>query len=285
MSALKWAVTGIAVAALTGCGGGGLRDARTMKPAGSAFDKGLYAGYVGLAESEYREGDYMDADAFARRASAAARGEAPAPEKIAMRRLPEKNAGELAAARGRLTAALAKGAAAKAPGHASRAQVMFDCWMQEQEENFQQVDVARCRTEFFAAMAQAEAAIEPAPAPKMAKPAPEKMRRQFVVYFRLDSAALTPTTRKRIMAAAAEARRVGAKRVYVSGFADTTGTDRYNLALSEERAAAVADALVKDGVSSKIVGTGAFGEGILSVETKDGILMPDNRRVTIDVFN
>ena len=281
MSALKWAVIGIAMAALAGCGGGGLHDARMMKPAGSAFDKGLYAGYIGLAESEYREGDYMDADVFARRASAAARGEAPAPEKIAMRRLPEKNAGELAAARERLTAALGKGAAAKAPGHASRAQVMFDCWMQEQEENFQRIDVARCRTEFFAAMAQAEAAV----APKMAKPAPEKIRRQFVVYFRLDSAALTPTTRKRIMAAAAEAKRVGAKRVYVSGFADTTGTDRYNLVLSEERAGAVADALVEGGVSSKIVSTGAFGEGILSVETKDGVLMPDNRRVTIDVSN
>ena len=34
---------------------------------------------------------------------------------------------------------------------------MYDCWVQEQEENFQPDDIARCRDGFLAAMEEVEA--------------------------------------------------------------------------------------------------------------------------------
>ena len=79
----------------------------------------------------------------------------------------------LSAARERLVAALAGGAADKDPANAARAQVMFDCWMQEQEENFQPAHIAACRDGFTDAMGIVEAALKPAPAPVAAKPAPQ----------------------------------------------------------------------------------------------------------------
>ena len=285
MNALKWAVIGVAAAAIAGCAGTGLQKTQMMKPKGSSFDKGLYAGYVGLAKGEYREGDYNDSDTFAMRASASATGKGPAPEKVAMRHLPKKNVGELTKARGRLTSALAAGAAEKAPKHASHAQVMFDCWMQEQEENFQPFDIAKCRTDFFAAMAQTEAALKPKMMAKKAVAKPAAMKRRFIVYFPFDSADITPTSRNRIMQAIDAAKKIGAKRVYVSGFTDTSGSNTYNMSLSEQRANAVAGGLKGGGLSARVISTGAFGQGILAVKTKDGVKMPDNRRVTIQISN
>ncbi len=53
---------------------------------------------------------------------------------------------------------------------AANAQVMFDCWMQEQEENFQPPDIARCRDGFSAAIAAVEATIPFEPIPASVRP-------------------------------------------------------------------------------------------------------------------
>ena len=46
----------------------------------------------------------------------------------------------------------------------------------------------------------------------------------------------------------------------IDGHADPRGSDKYNLALSERRVKAVRDALVKAGVSTGRISTGAYGE-------------------------
>ena len=56
---------------------------------------------------------------------------------------------------------------------AARAQVMFDCWMQEQEENFQTDHIAACRNRFFAALEEVQKAVEP-PAPSVLPVQPVK---------------------------------------------------------------------------------------------------------------
>ena len=90
---------------------------------------------------------------------------------MSARKIPAANVTELTDARARLISALNRGAATKAPMEAANAQVMFDCWMQEQEENFQPPDIARCRDGFYAAIAAVEEALKPKPV--MAEPAPE----------------------------------------------------------------------------------------------------------------
>ncbi len=136
---------------LAGCAGMELQKAQEMSPQGSAFNTSLYGGYVDLAASEYAEGDYWDSDAFATRAISAGSGQMVGPEQIDRRALPADKIGELKDARRRLTMALSDGAAERKPAEAAHAQVMFDCWMQEQEENFQPEDIARCRGALMAA--------------------------------------------------------------------------------------------------------------------------------------
>jgi len=189
--------------------------------------------------------------------------------------------------------ALQAGARDKAPIQAANAQVMFDCWMQEQEENFQPEDIARCRSGFMQALLGAEAAVKPmakapAPMPKKAmapKMAPKKVTQKFVVYFPFDSSKLTSESTRVIMQVIDAAKTVKAKRVYLSGHTDRSGSDSYNNKLSDMRTNAVAEAIKGGGISGRILGLGAFGENINAVKTPDGVKSPPNRRVEILISN
>ena len=291
----KIILAGFAVGALAGCAGLELENARNVDPKGSAFTKGLYKGYVTLAASEQGEADYRDADAFALRAISAAGGKEIGPENIASRALPKPKVGELSDARARLMAALEAGARSKAPAPAANAQVMFDCWMQEQEENFQPKDIARCRGGFMTAMAEVDEALKPKPvaakmpAPKMSPPMrkamPKPQKQRFVVYFPFDGSKITPASTRVIMDAIDAAKSMGAKKVYVSGHTDRAGADVYNYALSEKRAEAVAATLTGGGILPRLVGLGAFGEANVAVQTKDNVPLAKNRRVEIEISN
>lgn len=71
----------------------------------------------------------------------------------------------------------------------------------------------------------------------------------------------------------------------VYGFTDTTGQPGYNQQLSEQRAQAVADYLVSQGVSRSRIATRGYGEDpqYLRVRTGDGVNEPLNRRVEIKI--
>ncbi len=280
MSFGKLCVLGAVAIALSACGGMELGKAKGVSPKGSAFDQHLYAEYITLSQMEYDEADYKDSDTFALRAVAAGSGKSPAPEAIAARKLPAEKVGELTAARGRLVAVLGAGAADRLPQPAARAQAMFDCWMQEQEENFQPADIAACRAGFDEAMAKLETAPKPAPAAAAPAPAPQPAAGPFLLYFDFDSAKLTAEGQK-VVAAAAKAIVAGRPAsVVVTGFTDRAGSDTYNMVLSKKRADAVAAALKQAGVGSTPVVVN-YGEAQPQVQTPDGQREPRNRRVSI----
>ncbi|HAJ48554.1 MAG TPA: cell envelope biogenesis protein OmpA, partial [Alphaproteobacteria bacterium] len=70
--------------------------------------------------------------------------------------------------------------------------------------------------------------------------------------------------------------------ILITGHADTSGTNAYNIGLSERRAFAVKDELVRLGATAQILTT-AKGETELLVQTADGVREPQNRRATIDL--
>ena len=272
-------LTVMAVAMLSGCAGTELGKAEKQGPAGSAFQNDLYSGYIDLSSSEYAEGDYRDSDYFARKAMTAGTGEAVQPTMIKARNLPSDKEDMLAASRLRLMAAMAAGAADKAPEDAAHAQVMFDCWMQEQEENRQPDDIEACRTGFYEALNLAEMAV--APEPVAAAPAPPPDAQTFVLYFgtgdfEVDIAAEAVLSQVRAVAS----KMAGAK-ITVIGFTDTEGTSKHNLELSDQRAEAVARALA-DAAAQKI-DTLSFGQYNQAVPTGDGVEEALNRRVEIMV--
>jgi outer membrane protein OmpA-like peptidoglycan-associated protein len=268
---------------LAGCGMQ-LEKAESLSPQGSAFDVNLYEGYLGLAKSETGEGDHVDSDVFATRAISAGSGTATGPEAIAARDLPKDKVGELSTARERLVAALASGAAQKMPADSADAQVKFDCWMQEQEENFQPDDIAACRGGFYDALAKLEsgtkavAKVAPAPEPQ---PEPKLGALKFVVYFDTDSADLDAAAKAVLAEAEAAAAKAKAAKVSVLGNTDTVGEAAYNDTLSELRAAAVAKAMVAGGVPAGAISSAAFGESNLAKPTGDNVSAGENRRVEI----
>lgn len=258
---------------LAGCAGGQLSQAEQAVPEGPEFSKQLYTGYVDLSRSEYNEGDYHDSDAFARRARIAARAGDVAPEAITARELPAEHVAELSNARSRLVAALDAGAATRDPVNAAKAQLMFDCWMQEQEENWQADDIAACRGGYLAAMDALTPAAAAAPAP--VQPA------RYVVYFGSDKADLDSAAMAVIEEAKAAARKLGGATVKVVGNTDRDGDAEYNQMLSEMRAAAVAKMFATPDAPINAVVTEAHGERQPAVMTDDGVPKQANRRVDI----
>ena len=158
---------------LAACSAINLGTARDAASPEAAFEQGLYTGYLELAEAEYGEGDHPDTSTFANRATKIAMGQIIGPEELSARGIPSDAVGDLTSARSRLLAAFDATARTKIPDQAARAQVMFDCWMQEQEENYQPADIARCRSAFETAMAAVEDALRPPVAEIAPEPEPE----------------------------------------------------------------------------------------------------------------
>ncbi len=274
-------LTVMAVAMLSGCAGTELGKAEMQSPAGSAFQNDLYTGYVDLSSSEYAEGDYRDSDYFARKAMTAGTGEAVQPTMIKARNLPSDKEDLLTASRLRLMAAMAAGAADKAPEDAARAQVMFDCWMQEQEENRQPDDIEACRAGFYEALNVAEMAVAPEPVAAAPAPPPPPEAQTFVLYFGTDDSEVDIAAEAVLSQVRAVASKMDGAKITVAGFTDTVGTSKLNLGLSDRRAEAVALALA-DAAAQKI-DTLSFGQHNQAVPTGDNVEEALNRRVEITV--
>jgi outer membrane protein OmpA-like peptidoglycan-associated protein len=70
-------------------------------------------------------------------------------------------------------------------------------------------------------------------------------------------------------------------RIRLVGFTDRTGSAARNQALAEERARAVADFLVAQGVPAPLIETAGIIDGALPVPTEAGVPEPLNRSVSI----
>jgi outer membrane protein OmpA-like peptidoglycan-associated protein len=102
-----------------------------------------------------------------------------------------------------------------------------------------------------------------------------------IVFFPWDSAELIGAAREQLNQVADDYRRGGSVQIRLEGHTDRSGSESYNLALSERRAAAVRDYLLAMGVISTAITVKGWGESRPQVETDDGMREPNNRRVEI----
>ncbi|MCW9033406.1 MAG: OmpA family protein [Rhodospirillales bacterium] len=271
MKPIKSGLALLATAVLvTGCATYDLDGVAGMSPQGDAFQKGLHSEYVKLAKMEAMEDDWSDAGRFNDKARVAAMGTKFGPQMMSKRSIPADKVDEMAGFRDRLVKALEKGAMAK-PAAAARAQAGFDCWMQEQEENFQPEDIAACKKSFVMALAE----IESKPKPKKKKiPGP------FVVHFDMNSAELNDDTFSIVAEAADKAKWAKATGIIVGAHTDTSGSAAYNQALSEARMKAVTEIITMAGWDGKLT-VKAYGEELPAVPTADETPEMKNRRVEI----
>jgi OOP family OmpA-OmpF porin len=260
---------------LSACSGAwDVEGLQSSKITGSAFDQALRDEYVRLATYERVQDDWADTAAYVTRGKLAAAGTPPAPEAIADRDLPADKVAELTAARATLMRYLTPAYKSSQPKNLALAQGGYECWMEQQEENWQLDDIAACKTQFQDAI---KAMAEPAkPQPTAAMPGTS-----YVVYFGFNSAKLEGDALQVIREAAQTFKSEKAERADLAGHADRSGGQAFNDRLSSLRAEAVGEALMKQGIPESAITISAFGESDLAVATPDGAKEPRNRRVTI----
>lgn len=102
------------------------------------------------------------------------------------------------------------------------------------------------------------------------------------VFFAFNSADLSPHADQALADLARDIRRNHPRwTVAVEGHTDTVGSQDYNVPLSRDRAEAVADALVRDGVNPQRIDARGYGKAYLAVPTADNVPDRRNRRVLI----
>lgn len=280
MKSLKLFGAAASLALLAGCGAYDVQSLRgvTAPAGGNAFTQALTKEYRSLTLFEAdKMMDWPDAYTFAAKGLAASRGENVLPETTANWSLPAAKKTELDGARGKLISALDAGGRTRLPDIAARAQVAYDCWVEQEEEAWQTADIAHCKSLFEAMLAQLTQA--PAPTPT---PAP-MAQRNFIVYFAWDSARIDRAGEAVIDQAAAEAKRTGTSKLTIIGHADRSGTEDYNVRLSLRRAEAVRAALATRGVTPDRSSVTALGETEAAVPTRDGVKEARNRRVEVNI--
>jgi outer membrane protein OmpA-like peptidoglycan-associated protein len=123
------------------------------------------------------------------------------------------------------------------------------------------------------------AAVTPVaePAPALAPSLPNN----YIVFFDWNMSTITPESAAIIRTAAANAGTMKTVRLDLTGHADRSGTDAYNLKLSQRRADAVKAMFVSLGFKDSEISVVAKGEADPLVPTDDGVREPQNRRVEI----
>jgi len=292
------------VLALSACTGYGDRmdEVRALNNAnavGNAFTQklaGEYRNYVNRELKTYD--DHADAEHFARKGLAAASGDIVMPEPVSDWNLNAGHAEELIVMRSRLISAMTTGARETQPDLAAFAQTRFDCWIEEQEENFQGAKISSCKSQFVDALAQLESIAPPAPVAAPA-PAPEPVmveapafdvnpaepmkveNAKYIVFFDFDQSSLNAGAQSILDSAAQEAQSRQLVSINLVGHTDTSGSRDYNQRLSMKRANAVRDGLTQRGVAPNLVSVNHRGESDLMVDTADDVREPANRRTEI----
>jgi len=297
MQILRGLMIVAAVAALGACDFNKFDEVDALKeaqPVGSPFTQKLTAEYRDYVDSEKDSmKDHADAIHFARKGLASARGDVVMPEPLGDWNIKPEFMDELSTGRSRLIAMYDLGAREMYPDVSAVTQSRYDCWMEQQEENFQPDDINRCKREFLAALEQIEGAM---PAPPAAAPAPAPAdnplnvdpnapmkveNAMYLVFFDWDQSTLGPGAQSVLDAVAAEVAKRNLTSVNVVGHADRSGSEEYNQKLGMRRANAVRDALVQRGVNASIINVSSRGEDERLVETPDNVREPANRRAQI----
>ncbi len=311
----------LAAMSVSACSGFSNRTAidalNEAKPVGSTFTQELAAGYKKFANNQQNKFfDYADALHFAKKGLLAAEGKNVLPEPLTNWQLDPGAHAELAQARSQLVGVLDAGGRNEKPTDAATAQLKFDCWIEQQEENL--IRTPSCKAEFMSAMdnlaslmklpASTKQGMPVMPGKKPLPPVDNTMGRKggmvsglapvisqtetgpakimdegmFLVFYDFNKSVLNDSGMQVMDAVAKQLKtRKDIHAVTVTGFTDTSGSTAYNRRLSQRRADAVRKALIKVGVPAHLLTTKALGETQLMVKTPDNTREPANRRAEI----
>lgn len=267
------------------------------QPSGSAFNQRLTQEYKTLAQFEADDmQDFIDAGHFAEKGIKASRNQPTQPDKVWSREIPKPHVVELTTARTELMEVFGNDVQGRYPVEAAMAQAKFDCWLEQQEENYQPLHIAACRDGFKSAMlsidskeqarlsSENQTADRSRAADRPMAAAADEGEPVAVVYFDFDEATIKGGEMNKIERIAADLKtRKDGYAIVATGHADRSGDYEYNKTLSVKRADAVKDALIERGVQPSVIVINGKGEMDPQHPTGDGVREPDNRRVKVNI--
>ncbi len=149
----KMTLAACAVLLLSGCAMYRLEELRHTTPQGTPFQDALARLYMDFATQEEKTYAWADSWYFADKGLTSAYGHDVAPEELADWDIPKDKLPELERARAQLMAVLTPENEKAKPDVAAKAQFYFDCWVKEQEANWQGDNIAYCRDGLHEALA------------------------------------------------------------------------------------------------------------------------------------
>ena len=112
-------------------------------------------------------------------------------------------------------------------------------------------------------------------------PTSEKVTFAADAVFDFDKSVVKPEGRAKLDELVGKIKGITLEVVIAVGHTDSIGSDAYNQRLSERRAEAVRQALVKEGLTAGAISTVGRGKTQPLVPTADGVREPQNRRAEI----
>ena len=183
---------------------------------------------------------------------------------------------ELGNARARLVRVLKNpNTVSQQPELVSRAQVAYDCWAVHQQSGPNAShNLTRCKGTFFRTIDMLDRGE-----PVAIVPTHWRIVKMYNVYFDWNKDTIRSDAATTLDDIKATLNQAGnrTKRVAIGGFADKSGSDAYNQALSERRVKAVASYLDVTPLTAKDIDLRAYGEHNLPVPTADGVKLQANR--------
>ena len=121
----------------------------------------------------------------------------------------------------------------------------------------------------------------PAPVQEVAPPPPVCNKGPYIVFFDWDKADVTPEAATILDSAITAYGNCQSVPIMLAGYADRSGSPKYNVGLSNRRAASVQSYLTGHGVPAAAISARGYGEDNPRVPTADGVRELQNRRVEI----
>ena len=261
----------------------------------SEFTKYLLDSYKTMADFEAKEmHDWNSAKLYSEKALAASSGKTLKPEEINYWKIPTTKITEFQQAYDNLMVVY-DDAITNNPYNLAIAVSSLDCWSEQQEENWQNWDILRCKEDFLNAMHQIYDSLKTNNQKKISikktdtdsasiitKNKNEKILQ--IIYFDFDKSELSQVSINSIKSYIEKNSEIINKFIIV-GHTDTKGTKKYNMNLSLQRALAVKDILINIGINNENIKILAKGESSLLVKTEDEVEHPANRRAEIGPLN
>ena len=262
----------------------------------SEMAKYLYEAYKEKADFEAKEmHDWNSAKLYSEKAIKASRGFKILPQNISYWKIPADKRFEIIKGYNNLMT-IYEDAVKVDPYNLAKAISSLDCWSEQQEENWQILDINKCRDDFLNSMhilydnisknhKETEkksnlnlTALKDTTATLVTQDSNQNLLQ--IIYFDFDKSLLSNVSINKIKKFINKNKKIINKFIIV-GHTDTKGSKIYNQKLSIERAEAVKIILIDLGINTQNIKIFGKGEANLRLQTNDEIAHPANRRAEI----